>query len=140
LTWRIVGAAMQVHKYLGPGLLERTYATCLRRELGDAGLPTQVEVEIPIEYKGMLVDGSYRADLIVDSTVLLEIKAVEQILPIHCMQTLTYLKLSKLPVALLINFNVPSLKSGIRRFANTARAGGASPDRPALALPPSLAG
>jgi len=120
LTYKIIGSAMEVHRCLGPGLLERTYLTCLHHQLRADGLRPMSEVPIPVHYKGLPLDASYRADLLVDETVLVELKAVEQIMPVHCMQTLTYLKLSRLPIGLLINFNVPSLKAGIRRFANTS--------------------
>lgn len=109
---------MEVHRLLGPGLLEGTYRKCLVHQLGLDGMSVRAEVPIPVTYKGLRLDASYRADLIVDETVLVELKAVEQVSQVHCLQTLTYLRLSRLPVALLINFNVPRLKSGIRRFVN----------------------
>jgi GxxExxY protein len=116
LTRRILSAAMQVHAHLGPGLLEGIYRACFARQLALDGLAVKQEVSLPISYKGLVLDYSCRADVIVDGTVLIELKAVERLLPIHEAQTLTYLKLSNLPVGLLINFNVPSLKNGFRRF------------------------
>jgi GxxExxY protein len=118
LTWEIVGSALEVHRTLGPGLLEGTYRRCLIHDLQGKGLQVAAEVPIPISYKGLRLDAAYRADLIVQGTCLLELKAIEAIAPVHCLQTLTYLRLSHLPVGLLINFNVPRLKEGIRRFAN----------------------
>jgi GxxExxY protein len=122
LTYRIIGSAMEVHRCLGPGLLEKTYLTCLHHQLQVDGLRATSEVAIPVHYKDLRLDASYRADLVIEETALVELKAVEQIMPIHCMQTLTYLKLSRLPIGLLINFNVPSLQAGIRRFAYTSPA------------------
>ena len=119
LTWKILGCALEVHRTLGPGLLEGTYRRCLVHELQLRDMKVEVEVPIPIAYKGLKVDASYRADLIVENTCLLELKATDSIGPVHCLQTLTYLRLARLPVGLLINFNVARLKDGIRRFANT---------------------
>jgi GxxExxY protein len=125
-------ARIEVHRNLGPGLLESTYRACLQHELNLQGFRVSAEVPIPVSYKGLAVEASYRADLIVDETVLLELKAVEQLLPVHSMQTLTYLKLAKVPIGFLINFNVPCLKQGVRRFANLR----SSPERAAVAPPP----
>lgn len=118
LTYRILGGAIEVHRNLGPGLLESTYRACLQHELTSQGLQAITEVPISVNYKGLAVESSYRADLIVEETVILELKAVEQLLPVHSMQTLTYMRLANLPIALLINFNVPCLKQGTRRFVN----------------------
>lgn len=115
LTILIIGAAIEVHKTLGPGLLESIYHTCLAHELSLKGINYQTEVQIPIEYKGKKVCGDYRADFIVENRVLREIKAVDRIVPVHEAQLLTYLKLSGKKIGLLINFNVPVLKQGIRR-------------------------
>lgn len=117
------------------GLLESTYRTCLEQELRLKRLKRlRVAAEVPIAicHKGIAVDSSYRADLIVEDLVLLELKAVEKILPVHFMQTLSYLKHANLPIGYLINFNVPTLKSGIRRFANFHT----KAVRPGVALPP----
>jgi GxxExxY protein len=119
LTWRIVGSAIQVHRELGPGLLERTYRSCLVEQLRVDGLRADVEVPVPLAYRGVRLDSSYRADIVVEGKALVELKAVDLLLPVHSMQLLTYLKLCELPVGLLINFNVSMLKKGIRRFVNT---------------------
>ena len=116
LTERILGAAIEVHRNLGPGLLESAYRVCLVDELNEAGLRVEREVVLPVKYKGRLVDGAYRADLIVEGAVLVELKAVERLLPIHDAQTLTYLRLGGLRVGLLLNFFNCRLKDGIRRF------------------------
>jgi GxxExxY protein len=116
LTGRIIAAAIEVHRNLGPGLLESAYRTCLIDELRAAGLSVRHEVALPIEYKGRRIEGAYRADLVVEDAVLIELKAVDHVLPIHQAQTLTYVRLGRLPVGLLLNFNVPRLKDGIHRF------------------------
>jgi GxxExxY protein len=116
LTRRILGSAIEVHRELGPGLLESTYRVCLVHQLLLEGHDVKQEVPIPITYKGSIVDASFRADLIVDDAALLELKAVEKLLPLHEAQTLTYMKLCNLRIGLLLNFNVRSLKDGIRRF------------------------
>src|SRR6187455_1941724 len=107
LTFRIIGCAIEVHRQLGPGLLESTYRICLERELGLQGLRVECEVPITLEYKGQQLESTYRADMIVERLILIELKAVEQLLPVHSTQLLTYLKLSRLKSGLLINFNVP---------------------------------
>jgi GxxExxY protein len=119
LTWKIIGSAIKVHGALGPGLLESTYRSCLLHQLRLDGMEAEAEVPIPLYYKGLRLDSSYRADIVVDRTVLIELKAISEVQAVHSAQVLTYLKLSRLPVALLINFNVPRLKEGIRRFVNT---------------------
>jgi len=116
LTGRILKCAYETHRILGPGLLESTYRVCLAHELTRNGLVVRQEVPIPIKFKEIDIEASYRADLLVDDCVLLELKAVEKLLPIHEAQTLTYLRHSNLKVGLLINFNVPRLKLGLRRF------------------------
>ncbi len=118
-TERILGAAITVHRELGPGLLESAYQACLAFELEDCGLRVERQVALPVEYRGVRLDCGYRLDLIVERTVVVEIKAVERIVPVHEAQLLTYLRLSGLPLGLLLNFNVPLLKDGgIRRFIN----------------------
>jgi GxxExxY protein len=117
LTRETIGAAIEVHKALGPGLLESAYEACLARELTIKGLSIARQVEIAIEYKGEKLDCVYRADLIVEATVLLEIKAVEKLLPIHDAQVLTYLRLTGIRTALLLNFNTPYLRGGIKRIS-----------------------
>ena len=116
VTHRIIGCALEVHRALGPGLLESTYEACLAREMQIADVPFVRQWPIPIHYRGSTLDCGYRADFCVEEKVLVELKAVEQVLPLHEAQILTYLKLSELRIALLINFNVPQLREGIRRF------------------------
>jgi len=118
LTGNIIGAAIEVHKVLGPGLLESTYEECLCHELTLRKISYQRQVTIPLDYKGMRLECGYRLDLLVESCVLVVMKACESIQPIHEAQLLTYLKLANLKLGLLINFNVPVLKEGIKRFAN----------------------
>ena len=115
LTDAIIGGAMEVHRALGPGLLESTYEMCLCRELSIRGLRFQRQVPIAVEYKGAKLDCGYRVDLVVDETVLVEIKAIDSLLPIHDAQLLSYLKLGGWKIGLLINFNVELLKNGLRR-------------------------
>jgi GxxExxY protein len=115
LTDAIIGAAMEVHRALEPGLLESTYEMCLCRELNIRGIPFERQVPIPVEYKGINLDCGYRADIIVDSGILVEIKAIDSLLPVHDAQLLTYLKLGGWKIGLLINFNVELLKHGLRR-------------------------
>ncbi len=118
LTESIIGAAIEVHKELGPGLMESAYEECLCHELSVRNLPFQRQVSLPVSYKKIKLDCGYRMDIVVGNTVVLELKSIETILPIHEAQLITYLKLSKLPVGLLINFNVPLLKDGILRRVN----------------------
>ncbi len=115
LTESIIGAAIEIHRHLGPGLLESAYEHCLCRELAKIGLGFERQVGLPLSYKGELLDCGYRVDVIVDRKVLLELKSIEAIEHIHEAQLLTYLKLSGLRVGLLINFNTPLLKDGIIR-------------------------
>ena len=117
LTEAIIGAAISVHRELGPGLLEPVYEKCLAFELADRGLSVSTQKEISVRYKNLTFDCSFRADLIVENKVLLELKSIDQLLPVHTAQVLTYLKLSNLRTGLLINFNVPLLKSGIKRLS-----------------------
>ena len=115
LTREIIGAAMEVHRELGPGLLESTYRICLCYELQLRGLRAETELDLPIVYKGVKLDGGYRIDVLVENTVVIELKAVEKVLPVCEAQLITYLRLSGNRVGLLINFNVPVLKDGITR-------------------------
>jgi GxxExxY protein len=119
LTWAILRSAFSVHRELGPGLLESTYRACLSHQLRLDGLQAEVEKPIPLFYKGLQLGAPYRADLVIEGKVLVELKVVDTLLPVHSSQTITYLKLARLPVGLLINFNEASLKKGIRRFVNT---------------------
>ena len=117
LTDAIIGAAIAVHRELGPGLLESVYEKCLGLELTKSGFQVCSQKEIPLTYKGLALESGFRADLIVENKVLVELKAVDQLLPVHTAQVLTYLKLTSLQTALLINFNVPLLKTGIKRLS-----------------------
>jgi len=120
LTERIIGLAIEVHRKTGPGLLESVYAACLCFELEQAGLPLQRQVNIPVFYKGMKIPLGFRADLLVANAVILEIKAVPALLPAHDAQLQTYLRLSGIPVGLLLNFHAARLKDGLRRFVAEA--------------------
>ena len=115
LTHRIIAAAIEVHKNLGPGLLEAVYRLCLGLEFAALGLQYQTEVEIPLLYKDKKINHCFRLDFLVENDVVIELKAVEKVLPVHEAQLLTYLRLAKKQVGLLINFNVPMLKQGIHR-------------------------
>ncbi len=115
LTENIIGAAIEVHRALGPGLLESTYEMCLCRELALRELAFERQKTIPIEYKGVRLDGGYRADLIVEGLILVEVKASNDLTPLHDAQLLSYLKLGGWRVGLLLNFNVLLLKHGIHR-------------------------
>lgn len=118
ITQTIIGAAIEVHRHLGPGLLEAAYEECLCRELDIRRVPFKRQVPLPVTYKGVILDCSYRLDLLIEGKVVVEIKAIEELLPIHDAQLLTYLKLGDWKVGLLINFNVPLLKDGIHRLVN----------------------
>ncbi len=119
LTEQVIGAAIEVHRHLGPGMLESAYEACLTQELVTAGFHVERQKVLPIVYKGQRVDVGYRLDLVVDRSLILELKAVERLNRVHLSQMLSYLKLSGHQLGLLINFNVPQLKEGIRRVANT---------------------
>lgn len=116
LTGQIVDAAFKVHAALGPGLLESLYEICLAHELEKRGLACDRQVELPIEYDGLHFDSGLRLDLLVEDTVVVELKAVEQVHPVHKAQLLSYLRLTGKPVGLLINFHVPLIKDGIQRM------------------------
>ena len=118
ITGEIIGSAIEVHKILGPGLLENTYEECMCHELTLRRCPFERQKALPIEYKGNKLDCGYRIDLVVAEIVVVELKACENLLPIHEAQLLTYLKLTGIRLGLLINFNVPLLKAGIKRIAN----------------------
>ncbi|MBX3751111.1 MAG: GxxExxY protein [Opitutaceae bacterium] len=113
-----VQAALAVHRALGPGLLESAYQECLAIELTEAGCQCEREKVLPLTYRGRAIDHAYRLDLIIDGRLLVELKAVDAIQPIHRVQVTTYLKLLKLPLGLLINFNVPLIRDGITRILN----------------------
>jgi GxxExxY protein len=114
-TQQIIGAAIEVHKGLGPGLLESAYEECLCHELRLRGLSFKRQVPLPIEYKGVKLDCGYLLDLVVQDSVLIELKSVEKVIPVHEAQLLTYMKMTTLRVGLIINFNVPVLTRGIIR-------------------------
>ncbi len=116
LTQQIIGAAIEVHRALGPGLLESAYEACLCRELSLRQIPFECQVQLPVSYKGVRVDCGYRLDILVDNIVPVELKAVEQLLPVHEAQVLSYLRLGGWQVGLLINFHVPILRQGIKRI------------------------
>jgi GxxExxY protein len=116
VTNRIIGSALAVHRALGPGLLEGAYRACLAHRLRSDGLEVRHEVPIPLQFDGIELDVSYRADLIVENKVLLELKAIQQLGPLHESQLLTYMRLSGIRVGLLLNFNVTRLRSGIHRI------------------------
>lgn len=115
LTYRIIGLAMRVHRTLGPGLLEGVNQRCLCHELAKAEIPFAAQVHLPIHYDGIDIESGYRADIVVNDEVILELKSVEQLSPLHEAQLLTYLRLSGTRVGPLINFNTVSLADGIRR-------------------------
>jgi GxxExxY protein len=117
-TQSIIGACIEVHRHLGPGLLESAYEACVCRELSNRLVPFERQRPLPIEYKGELLECGYRLDIVVDGRIIVELKAVEKLLPIHEAQMMTYLKLTGLRLGLLINFNVPILKQGIKRMAH----------------------
>lgn len=116
LTEKIIGAAIEVHKSIGPGLLESAYEECLAHEMRLRGLNFERQTPLPVAYKGVRLDCGYRLDFLVEKAVVLELKSVDTLLPIHEAQVLTYLKLGGWTVGLLLNFNVPVLKNGIKRI------------------------
>jgi GxxExxY protein len=116
ISGAVVDAAMKVHSALGPGLLESAYAICLKHELMKRGLKVAAEVPLPVVYVGVRLEAGYRLDLVVEDTVVVEIKAIEALAPIHSAQIISYLKLSGKPIGLLINFHLLHLKDGIKRF------------------------
>ena len=118
ISHQIIGAAIEVHRTLGPGLLESIYEAALEMELGERALKVRRQVELPVSYKGRLLDGGYRIDLIVEESVIIEIKAVERLLPVFESQLLTYLKLSDKRLGLLINFNSSVVSNSVRRVVN----------------------
>ena len=116
VTKKIIGCAIEVHRELGPDLLESTYQQCLAHEMSLNGLEFKLEHPLPVRYKSILLDCGYRIDLLVEEEVVIELKSVEELLPIHQTQIPTYMKLSEMETGLLINFNVTMLKDGIKRF------------------------
>ena len=118
LSETIIGAAIEVHKFLGPGLLESVYDICLIEELEQRGLTVQQQVRLPLYYKGQLTNKYFVIDLLIENEVILELKAVDRLFPVHEHQLMTYLKLTQMNLGLLINFNVPRLVDGIKRRVN----------------------
>lgn len=118
ITGEIIRAAMRVHSALGPGLLESAYRTCLCHDLAQRGLQARTELPLPVVYDGARVEAGYRIDLLVAETVIVELKTVSKLMPVHHAQLLSYLRLSRLPVGLLINFHVSRLRDGIKRIVN----------------------
>jgi GxxExxY protein len=118
ITLAVIQAAIEVHRILGPGLLESLYRECLVFELRERGLRVIAEELVPIFYKGRPLNGKYKIDLLVEDAVVVELKAVEAVAPVHCAQVLTYLRLTEKRVGLLLNFNVSYLKQGVRRIVN----------------------
>jgi GxxExxY protein len=118
ISHAVITAAMRVHSELGPGLLESAYSACLQHELKKAGLKSDAQVGLPVVYDGVKLDLGYRIDLLVEDLVIVELKSVDAIAPVHQAQIISYLKLSGRSLGLLINFNVAHLKDGIRRFVN----------------------
>ena len=116
LTEKVIGCALEVHRILGPGLLESAYQRCMLFELRKQGLAVETEVPMPVNYKGEIMDCGYRVDMLVEKSLILELKAVDAILPIHQAQLLTYMKLSGIHLGLLINFHQPRLVDGLKRF------------------------
>jgi GxxExxY protein len=118
ITKRIIVAALKVHSAIGPGVLESVYKTCLAHELRQIGLAVSSEVPLPVVYDGLRLDSGFRIDLLVENLVIVELKCVETLLPMHKAQLLTYLRLSNKPIGLLLNFNVVHLRDGIKRILN----------------------
>ena len=118
LTRTIIGAAIEVHRSLGPGLLESTYEACLFYEIEQSGLYVEKQVELPVKYKNVHLEIGYKIDLIIENQIIVELKSVKELLPIHTAQLITYLKLSKKSVGLLVNFNEAKLIDGIKRIVN----------------------
>jgi GxxExxY protein len=114
----IIGACIEVHRHLGPGLLESVYEACLCQELHQRGMSFRRQVPVPFTYKGLQIECGYRLDLLVEGQIVVELKVVDRLLPIHEAQALTYLRMAGLKTALLVNFNVPVLKVGLRRIVN----------------------
>lgn len=119
LSYKVIGLAIEVHRTLGPGLLESAYQACLVYELQKVGLKVEKEVGLPLKYKEIKLDQGYRMDLLIENILVIELKTVEEFTPVHFAQILTYLKLGKYPLGLLINFNSKILKNNIKRFINS---------------------
>lgn len=118
ITGIVIGCAIEVHRVMGPGLLESAYQYCLAWELRNAGVAFQEQVAVPVKYKGTVIPNAYRLDLLVENEVVVELKSVERLEPIHTAQLLTYLRTSDLRLGLLLNFNVDIMRKGIKRIVN----------------------
>lgn len=118
ISSQILAAAFKVHTAIGPGVLESVYQTCLHHELRKTGLRVEAQVAVPVQYDGLQLESGFRIDLMVEDRIILELKCVEDILPIHKAQLLTYLKLANKPLGLILNFNVVHMRDGIKRIAN----------------------
>lgn len=118
ITEKIIGCAIEVHKGLGPGLLESAYEECLCYELEQRGLKFERQVSLPVVYKDVKLDCGYRMDIVIENSIIVEVKAVENLIPVHDAQLLSYLKLYNKKVGLLMNFHVPILKKGLKRIVN----------------------
>jgi GxxExxY protein len=128
---KVIGACIEIHRHLGPGLLESAYEECLCHELSLAGVKFERQKTLPVSYKSVKLDCGYRLDVVLEGSLIVELKTVDQLLPIHEAQLLTYLKLSGISLGLLINFNVPTLKQGLKRIVNNF---------PDFSAPPRLRG
>ena len=116
LSKQVIGCALEVHRVLGPGLLESTYEQCLAHELSQAGIAFKLQVSLPVKYKNVIIDCGYRIDVLIKDKLIIEIKSVKQIIDVHRAQLLTYMKLSGIGIGLLMNFNVELFKTGLKRF------------------------
>jgi GxxExxY protein len=130
LTEQIIGAAIEVHRHVGPGLLESSYRECMCRELKLRGIKFERERKLPVQYKGILLECAYRIDLVVCNTVVVELKCADKLLPIHEAQLLTYLRLGGWHVGLLINFNVEVLRLGLKRIVSEFSESASAPSAP----------
>jgi GxxExxY protein len=117
LTQKVIGLSIEVHKELGPGLLESSYEACLIYELLKSGIKAKQQVLLPINYKGTKIDNGYKIDILIPEKLIIELKSANRILPIHIAQTLTYMKLSNIKTGLIINFNVTKLTNGLKRLS-----------------------
>ena len=136
LTAAIIGAAIEVHRHLGPGFLESAYEECLDWELQERGFKVGRQLRVPLTYKGATLEANYRLDLLVDETVIVDVKAIDRLAEVHTAQLLTYLRHTDLEVGLLINFNSPLLRDGIKRVVLGKRPVTASESETASAVPP----
>lgn len=118
LSHQVIGAAIEVHRHLGPGLLERAYVECLTAELRESGILVATELTLPLRYKNVVIDNAYRLDLLIEDELIVEVKAVEQLLPVHTAQLLTYLKMRSARLGLLMNFNHEVMRQGVKRVVN----------------------